>query len=189
MSDLLSEIWMATQPAHQFLSAILISLITAALLAAFRPSVNLIWGSTSVNTHVFKLNKEDEPIYVATEKLFVQNTGRKAATGVELILNDIPTSYNLWQPREHSAKPLEGGGFAIRIPSLAPKELLIVDTIDISRRNLRLVAVNCPDTIAKPVDFLAQRRFGVVVTGTVVLLMFSGLVGLVYLTLTLIFGK
>ena len=100
--------------------------------------------------------------------------------------NDIPSSYTLWSPREHTSNPLEGGGFSIKTPTLAPLELLIVDTIDIDRCNLHLVAVNCPDALAKPVQFLAQRKYGKLFTVFVGYLMFAGLMGSIYLLLNLV---
>ncbi|MGC1495512.1 MAG: hypothetical protein WA790_06870 [Sulfitobacter sp.] len=187
MSELISDIWLTTQPAHQFLGAVILSLTTGGLFALFRPKVRLTWGSTNLSYHKFKLDPDNDPIAISTEKLFVQNTGRKAATNIELILNDIPSSYTLWSPREHTSKALEGGGFAIRIPTLAPHELLIVDLIDIDRRNLSLIAVNSPDTLAKNVSFLAQRQFGWGVMFLIGYAMFAGLVGTIYLVLLMVF--
>lgn len=187
MIEVLAQFWEASKPAHQFVGAVTLSLTTAGLLAIFRPKVKLIWGSTSVNAHSFKISDEGDPIFVWTEKLYVQNTGRKAASKVDVILNDIPSSYSLWPPREHTRRPLEGGGFLISIPYLAPKELLIVDTIDIDRKNLHLVTVNSPDTLSQSVKFLPQRQFGSIFNVIVGYLMFSGLVGTLYFLLDLAF--
>jgi len=186
--EIVENIWQLLEPYSEFLAAILLSLVTAGLLAIFKPRVKLTWGSTSVSVHNFRIREDGEPIRIATEKLFVQNIGKKAAKDIELILNNVPTSYTLWSPREHSSCLLDGGGFSIKIPTLAPNELLIVDTIDIDRRNLHLVAVNCPDAIAVPVRFMAQRQFGKVVNSIVFYLMFAGLVGTIYLVLALFFG-
>ncbi|WP_299413215.1 hypothetical protein [uncultured Sulfitobacter sp.] len=188
MSGLLAELWGIIEPVHQFLSAVAISLVTALLVAMFQPRVKITWGSTNMSFHKFKLDPENEPIVISTEKLFIQNTGRKAAAGIELILNDIPSSYTIWSPREHTSKALEKGGFSILIPTLAPRELLIVDLIDIDRRNLQLIAVNCPDTLTKQVRFLAQRQFGTPVNAAVAYLMFAGFVGTIYVILNLLSG-
>ena len=183
---MLREIWGAVEPAHEFILAILLSLVTAWLLAAFRPKVKLTWGSTSLNYHRFKLSEEGNFINVATEKLFVQNVGKKAASNIELVMNDQPTSYTLWPPRDHKYGPLEGGGYFIKIETLAPSELLIVDTIDIDNRNPRLVTVNCPDTLSNHVEFEPQRKYGKVFVAFVGYLMFAGLVGSLYVILNLI---
>ena len=188
MSELLSQAWEALTPAHEFILAILLTLFTAIPLYFLRPKVKLTWGSTSISLHKFNLSEEDQPVAISTEKIYVQNVGKKAATDVELILNDVPTSYTLWSPREHSSAPMEGGGYSIKIPSLAPMELLIVDIIDIDRRGLRLLAVNCPEALTQPVNFGVQRKFGIWVTGIVFYLMTAGAIGTIYLLLKLYFG-
>lgn len=179
--------WAAIEPAHNFLFALSLSLVTAALLSFFRPRVKIIWGSTSINFHKFSIVEGNEPVVISTEKLFVQNVGKQAAKSVELVLSDVPSSYSLWSPREHKSGLLEGGGFTINIPSLAPGELLIVDTIDIDRRNVRLVAVNSPDTVTKEVQFQAQRQYGRLFLGFIAYLMFAGLLASFYLAIVLIF--
>lgn len=188
MIELFVKIWNAFEPAHELILAIVISLVTAGLLALFKPKVKLTWGTTSISRHKFKLRVDSEPIMISTEKLYVQNIGKKPATEVELILSDIPSSYTLWSPREHEGKPLENGGFSIKIPTLAPNELLIVDLIDIDVRFPKLIAVNCPDSIAQPVQFMAQRQFGKMVTAAVFYLMAAGFVGTVYLALLMVIG-
>ncbi|MEC7764584.1 MAG: hypothetical protein VX874_21955 [Pseudomonadota bacterium] len=186
--EIATSIWEAISPVRQFLGAILLSLTTAGLLALFRPKVRIIWGSTSLSAHSFSVDPSQPPIGVATEKLYVQNYGKKPAKDVELVLNDRPSSYKLYTQREHVSKQLDDGSFIIRIPSLAPRELLIVDTVDIHLRGARLVAVNCPDTITKEVSFLPQRQFGRPMYALVLFLMVAGIVGTFYALLRLVFG-
>jgi len=186
--ELATETWDALEPAHEIVIAIAVSLITAGLIALFRPKVKLTWGSTSINFHKFKLREDNDPIIISTEKLFVENVGKKVAKDIELILSDIPSSYTLWSPREHESGPLDGGGFSIKIPTLAPRELLIVDTIDVDVRNPKLISVNCPDALAQQVSFLAQRQFGKVFNAIVIYLMAAGFFGTVYLAILLLLG-
>jgi hypothetical protein len=188
--ELLSAAWDWLGGAQQLVTAIFISVISAGVIAIFRPRVKLNWGSTSSNFHKFKLSEDaSEPIVITTEKLFVQNIGRKPASNIELVLSDIPSSYRLWSPREHRSGPLKDGGFSINVPSLAPFELLIVDIIDLDRRGPRLVAVNCPDVVAKNTAYTVQRQYGWKVNALVVYLMTAGLIGSVYLVLTLLLGE
>ncbi len=187
MREIISGLWEVLESFQDFLSALILSLLTAAVLAAFRPRVKLTWGSTSLSHHSFKVREDGEPISVSTEKLYVQNIGRRAAYDVELILSAKPTSYTLWQPRDHQAKSLSNGAFSILVPSLAPKELLIIDMIDIDLLQPKLIGVNCPDTIAEEVSFLAQRQFGAVMNAIVFYLMFAGLVGTLYFAIALFF--
>ena len=188
MNEALLEAWNSLAAFYEFFSALILSLATAAIIALFRPKVKLTWGSTSLSFHTFKVHEDGEPISVSTEKLYVQNVGKRSAHNIELILTAKPTSYTLWQPREHSAKMIDNGRFAISVPSLAPKELLIIDLIDIDLLQPKLMAVNCPDVIADEVEFLAQRKFGWMFNSIIIYLMFAGLVGTLYLFVSILFG-
>ena len=181
--ELIWDAWGRVGSAQDFLLAIVLSIATAWVLSLFRPRVKLHWGSTSLSFHKFKLEEDGEPIVVSTEKIFLQNVGRKPASEIELVLTDIPSSYTLWSPREHESKPLKNGGFSIVIPSLAPRELLIVDIIDVDRRNPKLIAVNCPDVLAENIEFKPQRVQNKWVIALVLYLMTAGLVGTIYLGL------
>ncbi|NVO57865.1 hypothetical protein HW561_18870 [Rhodobacteraceae bacterium B1Z28] len=174
---------------QEFILALVLALLTSFILWLFRAKAKLIWGSTSTSFHSFQLDKESPPEAIWTEKFYVQNTGRSAASNIEIVFSEPPTSYSLWSPREHSKVILENQTFVLRIPSLAPAELLIVDVVDIHARSVRLLSVNCPDSLAKEVPFLPMRQFGSVFNGFVLYLMFAGLVGTLYLALQLTFGK
>jgi len=186
VSDALFSIWSALAPAHEFIGAVSITLLSSFLIWAFRSRVKLIWGSTSSNYHQFKINEDGNNVNIWTEKFFVQNTGRKAAHDIEIVFSAHMTSYNLWSPRDHKHKILENGNFVIQIPSLAPHELLIVDMIDIDSRNPKLLAVNCPDALSENVAFQVNRKFGWIFNTFVGYLMLAGLIGSFYLLIQLI---
>ncbi|WP_370269158.1 hypothetical protein [Nioella sp.] len=188
MAELLGEIWTILEPAREFILAVAISLGTAYLLWLFRARVKIIWGSTNLNVHEFQLKPDAAAISISTEKYFVQNMGRKPASRVEIVFSAVPTSYNLWPPMDHTTKVAPNGSFFLNVPSLAPFQLLIVDAIDLDLKNPKIVAVNCPDAITQPVSFGAQRQFGVFVTAIVAFLMFSGLIGIIYLLLQMLLG-
>lgn len=188
MWGLLQEIWAILGPAKEFLLAVTISMVTAALLWLFRARVKIIWGSTTFNYHNFRLKPDAAPISISTEKYFVQNVGRKPASSIEMVFSSVPTSYTLWPPMGHTSKLAPNGSFHLHVPSLAPFQLLIVDAIDIGLNNPKIIAVNCPDAITKPVQFRPQRQFGLGVTILVGFLMISGLIGVVYLLLQILLG-
>lgn len=188
MSELFAQLWLKLAPVHDFISAIVITLASAFLLWLFRAKVKLIWGSTSTNFHSFKLREDGDRISIWTEKFFLQNVGKKAASNIEVVFSESITSYNLWAPRDHTCKLLTNGNFVINVPSLAPGELLIVDMIDIDARSPRLLSVNCPDALSTQVKFLARRQFGKPITALVAYLMLSGCVGTVYFLLRLTMG-
>jgi hypothetical protein len=104
------------------------------------------------------------------------------------VFSAAPTSYNLWSPRDHNRKFLENGNFVVHVPSLAPKELLIVDMIDLNPNAPRLLAVNCPDNLSWRVEFAPIRQFGFWVNSLIAYFMLAGLIGTIYLGLQLAFG-
>ena len=176
------------KPFVPFLSSIALSLTTALIIWLFRAKVKLVWGSTSASYHSVGLAPSDgteapSNLIVWTEKYYVQNAGKKPATNIEIVFNSAPSSYTLWPPRQHDAKMLLDGTASLKIPSLAPGELLIVDALDIHMQSLRLLAVNCPDAISKRVAFYPQRELSVGVKIIVAYFMLAGLIGSIYAAL------
>ncbi|WP_143042814.1 hypothetical protein [Paracoccus alkenifer] len=149
--------------------------------------MKLIWGSTSANYHSFAINEHNK-VSIWTEKFFVQNSGRKAASKIEIVFSDSLTSYNLWTPRDHKSKRSDNGNFVIQVPSLAPGELLIVDVIDVDMRSPKLLTVNCPDALSEEVQFAAMRQFGWLMQSLIVYLILAGFLGSVYLVLKILMG-
>ncbi|WGT49047.1 hypothetical protein [Thioclava nitratireducens] len=186
MSDALSTIWDAIAPAHEFIGAVSITLLSSFLLWLFKARVKLIWGSTSTNFHKFKLRQDADDVHIWTEKFYVQNVGKKAAHDIEIVFSSVMNSYNLWPPRDHTSKLLGNGNFVIQIPSLAPRELLVVDMIDVELRNPDLLAVNCPEALAKGVKFVPTRQFGRAFNALIAYLMIAGLVGTFYFLIQLL---
>ncbi len=166
-------------------SAVIISLTTALLFWLFRSRVTIIFGSTTWSLHSINTDNEQPCLLVSSEKIYVQNMGKIGANDIELVLSTKPFSYKLWSPRDHSEKELRGGQHSITIPSLAPKELLIVDILSTGQR-AELVNVNCPQCIPKNVPFLPQRQFGAWLNVLVIYLMLAGAIGSVYLVLRLL---
>jgi hypothetical protein len=186
--DVLSDFWLLLEPAHEFIYSVGLAAVTALLFWLFRAQVKVIWGRTSLNFHNFVIAGDSEPVHVATQKFFVQNLGRRATSSIEIVFSAAPTSYNLWPPRDHRKTTLDNGQFSLNIPSIAPGELIIIDTVDIELGDPRILSVNCPDTISSQVDFVAQRKFARWVYALVAYLMLAGLVGTAYLALNLFVG-
>lgn len=163
-------------------SAVLITLATSGLLWLFRAKVKIIYGSTNWSLHQLNLPGDQPPGLVSSEKIYVQNVGRKSANSIELVFSRKPVSYKVWAPREHTERILPDGEYSITIPSLAPRELLIVDILSTGTR-AELLSVNSPDCISKRVPFQPQRLFGNFMMLTVGYLMLAGFVGTVFLIL------
>lgn len=185
----MQELWNATEPLHKFISALILSGLTAYMLWFFRAKVSLVWGTTSTNYHRFSAKSADGhqiPIDVWTEKFFIQNVGRKPALSVEIVLSAPPTSHNLWPPRDHSVNILYDGVTSVKIPTIAPRELIILDIIDVNLRQVRILSVNCQDSLSRQVNFQTVRRYGNITNFIIVSLMSMGLVGCVYFVLSIV---
>ncbi|MGI3163860.1 hypothetical protein [Pseudooceanicola sp. 200-1SW] len=188
MQELLASAWDSLGAFQELVKAVLISVIAALAVGALRARVKIIWGSTSLNLHSFRLGADGGIANIATEKFFFQNVGRRPARELEVVFSTTPTSYNLWPPRDHEPRALENGTFVLKVPSVAPRELVIVDVIEIERKRVDVLSVNCPDVLATEVRFAPVRQFGKVVNGLIGYLMFAGLVGTIYLALGILFG-
>ncbi|NNE87182.1 MAG: hypothetical protein HKN27_03820 [Silicimonas sp.] len=189
MSDTLVALWADIEPAKEFILSVLVTLLTTFLLWLFRARVNLTYGSASTNFHSFRLSPEGEQISVWTEKFYFQNIGRKPAREVEIVFNMIPTSYNMFPTRDHQVSQLGNGFFSIKVPSIAPNELVVIDIIDIGGRELNLQSVNCPDAIANEVKFLPTRQYGKLFEALVCYLLIAGFFASVYFVLQLTVGS
>ncbi|WP_281984416.1 hypothetical protein [Thalassorhabdomicrobium marinisediminis] len=185
----LYALWQATADYHNFAYAVFLTLFTTFLLSFFKSKVRIIWGSTNVSSQAFQLNENaNSRVSIATEKLYVQNLGKKPATNVELVLSAPPNSYTLWPPRDHEPRIMANGHFSIRVPSISPSELLIVDTVDLASRGLVLMTVNCPDALTREVKFLPQRQFSKPIVFLIGYLMMAGLLATFYGAVYLLFA-
>ena len=182
------DAWNSLGGGKEVVVSVTIFIFTTFLGWLFRARVKLTWGSTSANFHQFKVGEAQTQINVWTEKFFVQNGGKKAASDIELVFSAPPTSYNLWPPREHFEKIMANGNLSLKVPSLAAGELLVLDIIDIDLRNPKLLTVNCPDAISKNVAFQVNRRFGWVVNTLVFYMMAAGFFATIYVAVRIIAG-
>ncbi len=189
MTEIFSLLEMLPASAQNLILSVLISLIVAFILWLFRARVVITWGLTSVNVHHFRVPESDLLKPMSTQKFFIHNAGRKPASSVEIVLSAEPTSYSLAPNRDHQRNTLPDGQYSIKVPTIAPKELLIVDLLDLDLRAPRLISVNCPEALAKQVNFLSQRQYPKTLTWLVAYLMSAGLIGTIYLALQLFFGE
>ncbi len=186
MSELVSSFPSFLAAQGDLIGSVAVALFSAFLLWLFRTRVKLEWGSTSANFHNFVVDEGRLPLSVWTEKFFIQNTGRQTANNVEIVFTVAPTSYNLFPPRKHEKSFLDDGKFIIHVPHLAPKELLIVDVVDMNMNRVEIVSVNSPDTITTEVEFRTDRQYGPALYAIVFYLMLAGLIGSIYLLIQLL---
>ncbi|MEM6656777.1 MAG: hypothetical protein AAF625_01710 [Pseudomonadota bacterium] len=155
---------MALSAIHQEVLGLAFTLIGALVLFVFRPKVRLVFGraNNSLNSITVPDQHEDgehrtTEIYV--EKFFLQNTGRVAATNVEFVLSEFPADVRIWQPRDSEIKLVEKSNCFIRLPQVAPRELVIIDCVYLNQRAASVVSVKCAETLGKEVAFFTVRRF------------------------------
>lgn len=143
---------------------LLFSLLSAGVLALFRPRVRLIFGraNNSLN-HVSVPDPSDaeqsNTFEIYAEKFFLQNTGKKPATDVEFVLSSWPTDINVWQPRSSEFLQVGKGLCMIAIPRIAPGELVILDCVYVNQTAARIESVKCGEALGKEVPFQTVRRF------------------------------
>ena len=139
----------------------IISVIVAALISGlahiFRPKVKIIWGRANNSYNNLKSDNNVTGIYC--EKYYVQNVGRKPATDVEFVYHHAPTEIGIWQARDYSKKETPEGNFMITIPRIAPKELVIIDSIYVNRIVADVISVKNGEVVGKPVNFVVNRLF------------------------------
>jgi hypothetical protein len=147
-----------------------------------RPSVKLRWGRANAGFHTLRAG--EKPTQVNVEKHFLQNTGRKPATNVEFVYGFKPSEVSVWEPRNYEPKITPEGHFVLIIPQIAPKELVIIDSIYINSPAALVLSVKCADCQGKEVEFRVNRHLGDKVNFALLLLMLLGL----FYALSLVFN-
>ena len=168
MSDVVKSIVHDYAP----LLSVALSALLSLLAYALRAKVKLIWGQANNSYHQIKT--EPQLVGVYCEKHYLQNLGRKPATNVEFVLSHPPTEISIWQARDYTKKPTPEGQFMLVIPQIAPRELIIIDTIYVNLRTADVISVKNGETIGKRVTFRVERYFGKVFATFVILLFLGG---------------
>lgn len=105
----------------------------------------------------------------------MQNVGRKPATEVEFGLSDFPTDVSVYQPRELEFSNVDKGNCLVKIPKIAPKELVIIDCVYLDMPAADIRSVKCADALGREVSFHSVRSFPNVVNFSLVLLLILGI--------------
>ncbi|NOR30774.1 MAG: hypothetical protein GQ539_06725 [Sulfitobacter sp.] len=161
---MLEDLWGAFSEFQSNIVGLGFTLAATLIIYMFRSKVKLIYGRANNSRNVvFTPHVEDSSqsstneIYV--EKFFLQNVGRKTATGVEFVLSSTPSDISIFQPRESEIKIVEKGNCLIKIPQIAPNELVVIDCLYINQRAAWINSVKCAECLASEVAFWTVRRF------------------------------
>ena len=167
-------------PVQAEAASLAITLVATLVLYLFRTRVKLIYGRANNSINVIKVGALDEAesdrhteIYV--EKYFLQNTGRKTATNVEFILSSFPTDISVFQPRDVEYKAVEKGHCLVKIPQIAPWELVVIDCAYINQRAAWVSSVKCAEALGREVRFWTVRQFNKWVNLLILIVLLLGL--------------
>jgi hypothetical protein len=155
-------IWEVLAPVQDQIYGLVFTLLAVFVLWLFRSKVKLVYGraNNSIN-HVTLPNPDDEAnpntLEIYTEKFFLQNVGRSPATDVEFVLGDWPSDVNVWQPRDVEFKNISKGNCLIRIPRVAPHELVIIDCVYLNKRAAQVTSVKCAEAMGREVAFATNK--------------------------------
>ena len=171
---MIQQLWMNLAEYHAIIVSSLIALVGALISALLRAKVKLIWGQANNSYHLLKNDSSQHGVYC--EKHYLQNMGRKPALNVEFVYHHAPTEISIWQARDYTKKPTPEGQFMITIPQIAPKELVIIDSIYINLMTAEVISVKNSEAIGKRVNFIVNRNFGNLFNALMLALFFGGLV-------------
>ena len=187
---MIDSLWNLVAPFQDQLASLGLTLIGVFILRLSRARVNLIYGkaNNSIN-HVHVPDPQDAQqstdteIYV--EKFFLQNIGRKPATAVEFVLSSFPTDINIFQPRETKLVPVGKGNCMIKIPQIAPSELVIIDCVYINAQAAFITSVKCSEVLGREVPFQTIRKFPKLVEYAVLIGLILGIAYIAQILMTI----
>jgi len=176
----LEELWRLLSEVQTNVVGLGFTLAATLIIYMFRSKVKLIYGRANNSRNVvFTPHDHDSAqsnaneIYV--EKFFLQNVGRKTATRVEFVLSSTPNDISIFEPRESEIKMVEKGNCLIKIPQIAPNELVIIDCLYINQRSAWISSVKCAECLASEVEFWTVRRFSNFVNWSAAVLIILGI--------------
>jgi hypothetical protein len=76
---------------------------------------------------------------VDTRAIFVQNTGRKAATDVQIIFNYKPTNFDIMPAKSFQEQPNPDGRFILTLDKMMRREFVSVRLSEVSPSEIRYV--------------------------------------------------
>jgi hypothetical protein len=128
--------------------SLLVPVLTAVLAWVMQRPPKVIW---SIHNLRFFLAEETVAVEngppqkknhaIRAASVFVQNSGRMAAQGVEIVFNWRPQHFNVWPQREYVEILNPDGRFIVKLSGLGPKEFLGIDVLTINAELPDLIQV------------------------------------------------
>ncbi|NLP64290.1 hypothetical protein NH14_024670 [Paraburkholderia sacchari] len=122
---------------------------------------------------------QPNPLVLQTATLTVQNLGRKAAEGVEIVHMMKPDHFQLHPKRGYEERSAPDGAHIIYLESLGPKEVLQIQLLAYNTQP-NLVGVRSKDGSAKAIRFQISRVFPRPILLMLQFCMFVGAFGILY---------
>ena len=161
---MLDSVWNSIAPFQTQLISLAVTLFALFIAWLFRARVKLIYGRANNSLNQVRVPDPQDSqkstfteIYV--EKFFLQNVGRKPATEVEFVLSNFPTDINIFQPRQADFVSVGKGDCMVKIPKIAPSELVIIDCVYINMQAAFITSVKCSEALGKEVPFQTIRKY------------------------------
>jgi hypothetical protein len=114
-----------------YIATIVVSVIAGAILYRLKqrldPTAKLYWA----HTHAFAFGPSPQ-ILITTRSVLIENNGRAAAEGVEVIHTGRPQHFQIYPPRQHTETTLPDGHHVIVLGKLAPKERVTLELLAVA---------------------------------------------------------
>ena len=161
---MLDSVWNSIGPFQTQLIGLAVTLVGLYIAWLFRARVKLIYGRANNSLNQVRVpdpqdSQRDTFTEIYVEKFFLQNIGRKPATEVAFVLSNFPTDINIYQPRQVEFVSVGKGDCMIKIPKIAPSELVIIDCVYINMQAAFITSVKCSEALGKEVPFQTIRQF------------------------------
>lgn len=123
-----------------------------------------------------------QSLNVHTHSVVLRNAGRQAATNVRLHHNFLP-DFNIWPALVHRVEPLPDGSRDIVIPVLIPGETITVSYLYFPPVIVTQVnaGIKCDQGFAQQIQVLLQRQYPRWFNQLTLLLLYVGLISVVYM--------
>jgi hypothetical protein len=180
------QVWEFVTSGSGLVQAILIAIATALLARFFQPKGKLIW-STSHQHYYSMRNLDGGHFPVRTQQLWVQNVGKAAIEGVEIILNYPPQHLEVWSPRAYDQQVLEDRRLVLTFPYLASNEFFTVSMLDTISDIPVVLSTRSKSGLGKQIEMGPQRLYPRWIGLLLVLFACFGIGSLVWFVVQLLF--
>ena len=123
---------------------------------------------------------------VEVTSLNFRNSGRAPASDVEIVLNYKPHHINFFPQRTHEVRISPDGRYILAMPSLAPKEILLMDLLCVGGENPIIVNFRCKEQVAKQIETISQIKYPKYVNYIAATLMFLGVAAAIYILISIL---